>query len=294
MLNNGEWLSSSVAIPPIIQLPRLLHASRKVAQEEEGSEELKLLLDAGSGSLGGARPKASIFDEGKLYLAKFSHPSDTWDVMAWEKTALDIARLAGIDVPKARLTRIGSEQVLLLERFDRESVGEHEIRLPYVSAMTLLDARVGDSRDYAELAEALGFFVSDATADLASLFRRIVLLIALHSTDDHLRNHGFIRTSGGWKLSPLFDVNPNPFVDYHRVTAIFGESGSREADSLTDLSASFGLLQAAAEKEVSEVIKAVKQWRAVARSNGCRKAEMSLFEPVFLNRIEALREAFRI
>ena len=27
---------------------------------------------------------------------------------------------------------------------------------------------------------------------------------------DHLRNHGFLLTPKGWRLAPMFDVNPNP------------------------------------------------------------------------------------
>lgn len=33
----------------------------------------------------------------------------------------------------------------------------------------------------------------------------------LSNTDDHLKNHGLLLTpSGGWALSPAFDVNPSP------------------------------------------------------------------------------------
>ena len=28
--------------------------------------------------------------------------------------------------------------------------------------------------------------------------------------NSHLRNHGFLLTPKGWRLSPMFDVNPNP------------------------------------------------------------------------------------
>jgi serine/threonine-protein kinase HipA len=28
--------------------------------------------------------------------------------------------------------------------------------------------------------------------------------------DDHLCNHGFIREATGWRLSPAYDMNPNP------------------------------------------------------------------------------------
>ena len=48
---DATWLSPHRGIPPIIQLPALLQASKQLAQEAEGKEALKLLLDAGSGSL---------------------------------------------------------------------------------------------------------------------------------------------------------------------------------------------------------------------------------------------------
>ena len=32
----------------------------------------------------------------------------------------------------------------------------------------------------------------------------------VRNTDDHLRNHGFLLTDRGWRLAPMFDVNPNP------------------------------------------------------------------------------------
>jgi hypothetical protein len=31
----------------------------------------------------------------------------------------------------------------------------------------------------------------------------------LHNTDDHLRNHGFVRGAEGWRLSPAFDLTVN-------------------------------------------------------------------------------------
>jgi serine/threonine-protein kinase HipA len=51
-------------------------------------------------------PAGSICDEGKIFLAKFSHPGDQWDVMAWEKVSLDIAAAAGVEVPESRLVKV--------------------------------------------------------------------------------------------------------------------------------------------------------------------------------------------
>lgn len=84
-------LAQSAPVPPLVQLPELLAASRSVAKNEAGTSQVKELLDAGSGSLGGARPKASVCDGDRLPLAKLSHPGDQWDVMAWEEAAWAMA-----------------------------------------------------------------------------------------------------------------------------------------------------------------------------------------------------------
>ena len=46
--------------------------------------------------------------------------------------------------------------------------------------------------------------------DLRELWKRIVFSIAVSNTDDHLRNHGFLLTDNDWRLSPAYDINPNP------------------------------------------------------------------------------------
>ena len=46
-------------------------------------------------------------------------------------------------------------------------------------------------------------------ADLEQLFRRVAFNVAVGNRDDHLRNHGMILTSRGWRLAPAFDFNPN-------------------------------------------------------------------------------------
>ena len=68
--------------------------------------------------------------------------------------------------------------------------------------MSLLGARDGEARDYTEVAEALASFVGDPERDLEELFERVAFSIAVNNTDDHLRNHGFLRAGGRWRLSP--------------------------------------------------------------------------------------------
>ncbi|MHB1783455.1 MAG: HipA domain-containing protein, partial [Acidimicrobiales bacterium] len=119
-----------------------------VARDEAHLEELRAMLRAGS-SLGGARPKAHVLaSDGNVAIAEFpSSSTGTWNVMALEKTALDLAYLAGITVPASTLLTVDGRQVLVIVRFDR--AGSKEASVGYVSALTMLEARDGDTSETA-------------------------------------------------------------------------------------------------------------------------------------------------
>jgi serine/threonine-protein kinase HipA len=274
-------------VPKLIALPTLLHAANAVSRDEpDNLEAIKTLLDAGTGSLGGARPKASVRDDERLLIAKFPHHADAWSVIAWEKTALDLAEAAGIPVPGRRLVGIEGNPVLLLDRFDREGVH----RIGYISAMTLLEAQDGQPHDYTEIAEVLPENSSAALDDLRQLWRRIAFSIAIHNTDDHLRNHGFLRRGSGWRLAPAFDINPNPDLAAQRVTSVGG--AIRPADEVTALlvyAESFGLTDNQARTILREVAEAAKNWELVARRNGIPQAEIARFESTLNHTLNAVR-----
>lgn len=284
----GDFLGVRHTVPKLISLPKLLNSADRVAGNGEDLEAVKTLLEAGSGSLGGARPKASVEgDDGALMIAKFPHLEDEWDVMAWEKWALDLAEDSGIATPRRRLTEVGIRRVLLLDRFDRRDRG---VRVGYISAMTLLDRRDGDEGDYLEIAEAIPERGANVNRDLHELYRRIVFNVAIHNTDDHLRNHGFLRAPGGWKLSPVFDVNPNPLIARGRVTSIGGSvSPDDEVEALHDVAGEFRLGEKAARSIIQDVLDALETWRNVAARNRIPASEQDMFSQVIADRILALR-----
>ena len=80
--------------------------------------------------------------------------------------------------------------------------------------MTLLGFHDGtshkDGASYLHLAEFLQRSGARVAEDLEELWRRMVVNICVSNTDDHLRNHGFMLTREGWRLSPAFDRNPVP------------------------------------------------------------------------------------
>jgi len=238
-------------VPKLIELSELLDAARAIDSPGKGEEAVRFLLEAGSGSLGGARPKAAVEKDGQLYMAKFPHKNDKTDVIANEYQALCGAKKLGMDVPECELIKIGESKVLLVKRFDRHvarggtTVGATRSmtegatrsttegategateRILYISAMTALGAVDGEQRDYLEILDFISRFGSRPKQDSAELLRRIRYTIEINNTDDHLRNHGFLYEKGGWHLSPLFDINPNPDRNEARQTALGGHTDS--------------------------------------------------------------------
>lgn len=138
----GPFLAEeSAGIPTLIDLPKLLDFARRVDTDTAGIDEIRELIQVGS-SLGGARPKAHVLGEnGRITIAKFpSKKFDRWNVIAWEKTMLDLAKAAGITVPDSQLVNIGTNNVLIIDRFDRNQ----NQRIGYISTMTMLEASDGD------------------------------------------------------------------------------------------------------------------------------------------------------
>lgn len=274
----NAFLAEGVDVPRLVELPALLAAAQAVASDSDDLDAVKLLLAAGSASLGGARPKASVRTGDKLALAKFPHQADEWNVMAWEATMLDLAARCGISTPVHRLETIGSSSVLLLDRFDRDGPK----RIPYISAMTLLNRRDGQDADYIEIGEALAAHGARVHDDLRELWRRVAFSVAVNNTDDHLRNHGFLHTTGGWVLAPMFDVNPNPVPSSHRSTSVAGatdRSGCLAA--LLGCADVFALTRMQADDIWSQVCNAVASWRTVASANGINVSEQNRFADVF-------------
>jgi len=254
-------------VPHLLELPELLSASERLERDEATAQELRTLL-RGGGSLGGARPKAHVVAaDGRIAIAKFpSVAADEWDVIRWEHVALRLARDAGIRTPHSALHLIDGKPVLVIDRFDRSD----SRRVGYVSAMTMLEATDGDDGSYLDIAEVIEEHSPSASADLRELWRRVAFSILIRNTDDHLRNHGFLREStAGWALSPAFDLNPDPRLGPKYLTTAI-DYGTTEAriDVLFDVAEMFRLGDHEAAGILSEVTDATERWRDVAADVG--------------------------
>jgi serine/threonine-protein kinase HipA len=141
-----EFLASGgPKIPPLVCLSKLLAASDRVIADEESDDDLRLLLAPGS-SLGGARPKAAVTDaNGHLHIAKFPHAQDEHSVERWSYSAHVLAPKAGINVPPRHIIQVNRRSVFIVSRFDRKG----PVRIPFLSAMSMLGAAEGEPRMFA-------------------------------------------------------------------------------------------------------------------------------------------------
>jgi serine/threonine-protein kinase HipA len=267
-------------IPPVVELPKLLAAAQRVIDEKETDEDLRLLLAPGS-SLGGARPKASVREKnGNLAIAKFPRRDDDYNTVLWESVALTLAEKAGIEVANGRVEKIGKKPVLIVQRFDRAAA----VRIPFLSAMSMLGARDNQQRSYLEMADALRRYGASAKRDLEALWRRIVFNVLISNTDDHLRNHGFLYVGAdGWQLSPAYDLNPVPTDVKPRIltTAVNEDDGTASLELAMSVAAYFDVDAARAKKIAKEVAQAVTKWRTAAAKAGVKDAEVNRVASAF-------------
>jgi len=270
--NGSHYSAHRHAVPRLIEVARLMRAAERLESEGSFDRDIADLIEAGS-SLGGARPKAAITDaSGRLTIAKFPRAgSDQWDAPAWEEVQLRLARRAGVTVAESELLPVAGRHVLLVDRFDRRD-GQ---RIGFASALTMLEAGDGERRSYLEIGEIIERHSPRADADLRQLFRRIVFSILTANTDDHLRNHAFLRERDGWILSPAYDLNPNPDSPRRLTTAIDIEDNAASIETVMSVSGYFRLPAPDARTIVADVERATADWQRVAADLGLPKPQIS-------------------
>jgi serine/threonine-protein kinase HipA len=266
------------AVPRLVAMPRLLHAADRLATGQPADRDIQDLIDAGS-SLGGARPKAAVITtSGQLAIAKFPRAgSDDWDVTGWEKLELNLAQRAGLDVSASELVPVDGRHVLIVNRFDRDQTR----RIGFASALTMLEASDGEQHSYLEIADVIERHSSQPEADLHQLYRRIVFSILTGNTDDHLRNHGFLRHRRGWNLSPAYDLNPNPDTPDRLSTAIDLDSTDASLDTALSVTGYFRLSASTASTIITGIEQATRHWRHAAADLGLPRDEIDRMTTAF-------------
>lgn len=281
----------------VVQLDELRRAAALLEEDRLGERvpaQILNLLDPGS-SLGGARPKNVVEDEGGLWVAKFPQRGDRWNNAPVEAAMLCLAHRCGIRVPETRVERVGDDSVLLVKRFDRERAVEDGRERSYlkhrmVSALTVLDAEdtPTDRRNwsYVLLADELQRWSGRPRDDRAELFRRMVFNALICNVDDHPRNHAVIALARDWRLAPAYDLTPNSRqgTEERRLAMECGRLGrlaSRE--NLVSQSPRFGLNPEEANGIIDEMKEIVaRSWRPEVLHQGGSERDCAVIEPAFV------------
>lgn len=285
----------------------LMEAAERIEAGEDVPARLEHIFEAGT-ALGGARPKASVRDEGgALWLAKFQSKHDAFDIPAVECASLELAREAGLNVPPVATRLLGGRRIMMIRRFDRywlahgtlptaatdlllpPADGLTERRMGFVSGLTLVGCDETESRtkSYADLAAAVRRYCHPDVirADNEELFKRMVFNILASNDDDHLRNHGFLWDPRlpGWRLSPLYDVLPRPSHATERLLHLgVGPQGRLATlDNALGGHPAFSLSQARACDLIDEVWRVVREWKVSFERSGVPADDMARIAPAF-------------
>jgi len=268
--------------PPLIEIARLLAATRAVETNSETAADLAYLRGRAT-SLGGLRPKCTVIDDrGRLSVGKFPSVADERAVTKGEVLAMRLATAAGIAAAQARLIDSDGTPVALIRRFDRPDGGG---RLMYVSAATMLGVEAGNPGEsaYTEIVDALRVRGASAQADIEELWRRMAFSVLITNVDDHLRNHGFLHVERGqWRLAPAFDLNPFPDRVRELKTWMSEETGPEATvDALMSVTPYFRISPARAKAILNEVERTVAGWRDQGRAIGMTAIELDQFAEAF-------------
>ena len=285
----GEFLENEegIKVPPFTSIRELEQASQRIEDDNffensDAKKWLKLIMAPGS-SLGGARPKANVRNtDGSLWIAKFPSKNDDKDSGIWELLVNKIANNLSINVTESTASIYSQKQhTYLTKRFDRV---EQDKRIHFASAMTLLGYKDGhshkDGGSYLELVELIERYGAEPDHDIMELWKRIVFSVGVSNTDDHLRNHGFLLTRKGWKLSPAYDINPNEDGTGLSLN-ISEDDNSLEYDLCLEVAEYFRWKSKAAKEYIKKARVEISKWNIIAKELGIPNREISYMENAF-------------
>lgn len=272
------------------QLAALIEAAQKLEEDGRLPHEVLEQLEPGT-SMGGARPKVSVEDDNKIWLCKLPEKDDKHNMQRIEYATLELARAAGLRVCGTRLEKVGAQNVLMLQRFDREWNADEKAytRFGLVSGLTVLDAEDGHLRrerwSYPLLADELRRWSSRPDDDQRELFRRMVFNAMVTNNDDHPRNHALLRTPGGWRLSPAYDIVPVALLSQERrdlalEAGRFGRAASLY--NLVSMSEVFGLTRADAQAQIAGMLNVVERWKDHFTAHGVEQRSLEMLEGAIL------------
>ena len=285
-------------LPEVSQLDSLADLLTDIDQGIKPKGLYRDILGSSS-DIGGARPKTIVRDEaGEMWIAKFPRKGESYDRQRVEYANLQMAKAIGLNVPQIRLAQTHLGAVLLTHRFDRELLPVRQgadpviARRHFLSGASLISPSVHIGKrerdgprgkatySYARLADVARRISSNPVQDLLELYARMILNVAVHNTDDHLKNVGFLKDEDArtYRLTPLFDVVTQEGSARHYLHIGSAGRDSTFANCLTAYRR-FGLRsEAAARSIIDRVRDVVGERRRFYEEAGMSQAEIEHVE----------------
>jgi serine/threonine-protein kinase HipA len=232
----GEDCAGAVQFVPEDRVPEILSSTHNKIEwldEHEVAERLHLLRkdyaawrlpsDIGQFSLAGAQPKtALLFEKGKWAIPSgriptthiLKPPTGHFDGHAEnEHICLSIARDLGLPVARSSVMRFDEEIAIVIERYDRQRVGNNILRIhqeDICQALGLPPSRKYQSdqgpspRDIISLLRANS---TDPVMDVDNFVHALGFNWLIAGTDAHAKNYSLLIAEGPRvRLAPLYDI----------------------------------------------------------------------------------------
>ena len=233
-------------------------------------------------SIGGARPKALLDDDGRKLIVKFSASNDVISMVKAEFIAMRLAARIGIDVAPVELAQALGKDALIVERFDRVPSARGWTRRAMVSALTILGESEMSAHhlSYGELADEIRARFTKPEESLRELFLRLVLNILVGNTDDHARNHAAFWDGDMLTLTPAYDIAPQVRAAHEANQAMIIANGDRRARLASCLNAAekFLLREGEARDMITHVLDVIcRDWTDICEKAGLSEIERRAF-----------------
>ena len=276
-----------INLKALIDLAQQIYTQRESVRIAPGQSLTMQALMAVGTSAGGRQPKAIIainretgeIRSGQVTASKgFEHcilklGDKERSTAELEMTYYEMAKKAGIKMMPCWLLEVEGNKHFVTKRFDRE--GEKKLHMQTLAAL------YPEADSYERL---LWVCRKMRLSELESeeVFRRMVFNVLVNNTDDHNKNFSFLMDEQGrWRLSPAYDLtyifNTGGFLPETRhCLMIRGKLDDITRDDVMELAAENGIRKA--ESIISEVGKAVLEFRTIAERNGVKEQWISAVE----------------
>lgn len=233
-------------------------------------------------SIGGARPKALLDDDGRKLIVKFSASNDVISMVKAEFIGMRLAARIGINVAPVELVQALGKDAMIVERFDRVPSARGWTRRAMVSALTILGESEMSAHhlSYGELADQIRARFTRPEETLRELYLRLVLNILVGNTDDHARNHAAFWDGDMLTLTPAYDIAPQVRTAHEANQAMIIANGDRRARLETCLNAAekFLLRTGEARDMITHVVDVIcRDWTDICDEAGLPEVERRAF-----------------